>query len=130
MIKSQKGIERMREILQKISTAPSPQMTQLETQIYHAFGISGNLVIEERTLEEILLEILEARGMKRWWGVFQKSSLTDSSLGAICNTLGKIGTEKSIKFLNKLEKSSEASLIPKVKEALKRIEERSGSAKL
>jgi HEAT repeat protein len=130
MIKSQKGIERMTEILQKISTAPSPQMTQLETQIYHAFGISGNLVIEERTLEEILLEILEARGMKRWWGVFQKSSLTDSSLGAICNTLGKIGTEKSIKFLNKLEKSSEASLIPKVKEALKRIEERSGSAKL
>jgi len=124
MIKSVKGVEKMMGMLKQISATPSPKMDQLETQIYYAFGTSGNLNAEGRTLEQILLEILEKRGLKKWWDPFQKDLLKDSSLGAICDALGKIGTEESIQILNRLEKSVKSPLIPKVKEALKKIGER------
>ena len=124
MIKSVKGIEKMMGILKQISAAPSPKLDQLETQIYHAFGTSGNLAIEGKTLEEFLLNVVEQRGIRRWFGLFEKNSLTDAALGAICDALGKIGTKDSIKILTHLEKSREGPWIPKVKEALKKIEER------
>jgi hypothetical protein len=124
MIKSVKGVEKMMGMLKQISATPSPKMDQLETQIYYAFGTSGNLNTEGRTLEQILLEILEKRGLKKWWDPFQKDLLKDSSLGAICDALGKIGTEESTQILNRLEKSVKSPLIPKVKEALKKIGER------
>jgi HEAT repeat protein len=126
MIKSIKGIEKMLTILNQISAAPSPQTEQLETQIYHAFGVTGNLTIHEKTLEQILLQILEERGIKRMWGLFQKNSLPDGALGTICDTLGKIGTKDSVKVLTHLAKSREGPWTPKVKEALKKIEERIG----
>jgi HEAT repeat protein len=124
MIKSGKGIERMMEILKQISTVPSPETDQLETQIYHAFGTSGNLTIEGKTLEQILLGILQKRGIRHWFGLFQKNLLTDSSLGAICESLGKIGTKESVKVLNKLEKSRQGPWLPKLRESLKKIENR------
>ena len=124
MIKSAKGIEKMVEILKQIPPAPSPQMDQLETQIYLAFGLSGNLTIEERTVEQTLLEVLEKRGMKQWLGLFQKNPLSEAALEAICSSLGKIGTERSIKILGKLGKSCEESLTPKVEEALRKIQNR------
>ena len=89
MIKSVKGVEKMMGMLKQISATPSPQMDQLETQIYYAFGISGNLTIEGRTLEQILLEMLEKRGLKKWWDPFQKNPLTDSSSGSHLRCLGK-----------------------------------------
>jgi HEAT repeat protein len=126
MIKSAKGAGKMMEILKQISTAPSPQMDQLETQIYHAFGTSGNLTIEGKTMEQILLHIIEKRGMKRWWGFFQKNLLKDAPLAAICEALGKIGTQESIKILTRLGKNREGPWVPKMREALKKIEERTG----
>jgi hypothetical protein len=124
MIKSIKGVEKMITILKQISVAPSPQTEQLEIQIYHAFGTSGNLTIAGKTLEQILLQILEERGIKRMWGLFQKNYLPDGALGAICDTLGKTGTKDSIKVLTHLGKSREGPWTPKMKEALKKIEER------
>ena len=124
MIKSSKGIGKMMEMLKKMSIAPSPRLDQLETQIYHAFGTSGNLTVEGKTLEQILIEVLEKRGFKKWWDPFQKDLLTDKSLGAIIDALGKIGTKESAQTLNKLEKSIKSPLIPKVKEAIMKIGER------
>jgi hypothetical protein len=123
-IKSTKGIEKMTEILKEISTTPSPQMDELEAQIYYAFGLAGNLTIQERTLERTLLEVLEKRGMKRWLGLSQKNPLTDAALGTICEALGRIGTKESISILTKLEKTREGPWTPKLKEALKKIEGR------
>jgi hypothetical protein len=125
MIKSTKGVEKMMGMLKKISATPSQKMGQLETQIYYAFGFAGNLSLEGRTVEQILLEILEQKGFKKWWDPFQKDLLGDSALGAICDALGRIGTKESIQTLNKLEKSIKSHLIPKVKEAIKKIGERS-----
>ena len=127
MIKSPRGIEKMLEILEEISASPSPQTDQLETQIYHAFGTSGNMTVHGKTLEQILIEALEKRGMRQWWGLFQKNPLTEAALGSICDALGKIGGKDSIKVLTRLGKSRENSWVSKTKEALKKIEERAGT---
>jgi hypothetical protein len=129
MIKSTKGIEKMMGILKQISTTPSLQLDKLETQIYYAFGLSGNLTIEGKTLEQILIEAVEKRGIKGLLGFLQKNPLSDASLMAICDTLGKVGTNESVKVLTKLEKSVKGPLIPKVKEALKKIGERTALSK-
>jgi len=111
-------------MLKQITTTPSPQLEKLETQIYYAFGFLGNLVMEGKTLEQILIEAVEKRGLKGLLGFLQKNALSDASLMAICDTLGKVGTQESVKVLTKLEKSAKDPLLPKVKEALKKIGER------
>lgn len=124
MIKSSRGAERMVEILKQIPQTPSPQTDQLETQIYSALGLTGNVTIEGKTSEQILIEILEKRGMKQWMGLFQKNPLSEMALETICTALGKIGTERSIKVLGKVEKSCGDALLPKIKEALWKIQDR------
>ena len=124
MIKSTRGAEKMVEILKQIPNTPSPQMDQLETQIYSALGLTGNQTIEGRTTEQILIEIVEKRGMKQWMGLFQKNPLSEMALETICTALGRIGTERSIKILGKVEKSCEDTLLPKIKEALRKIQDR------
>ena len=124
MIKSSRGVEKMIEMLKQIAITPSPPLEKLETQIYYAFGFLGNLVMEGKALEQILLETIEKRGLKGLLGFLQKNPLSDASLMAICDTLGKVGTQESVKVLTKLEKSAKDPLLPKVKEALKKIGER------
>jgi hypothetical protein len=127
MIRSQKGAEKMAGMLKEMAASPSPQREVLETQIYHAFGLSGNMTVQGRTTEQILIEVLEKRGLKQWLGVFDKNPLRDPALGVICDALGKIGTKESVKVLTKLGKSREGPWLPRLKEALKKIGERTGS---
>ena len=129
MIKSTRGVGKMMDILKKISLVSSPQTNPMETQIYSAFGIAGNLTIAGRSLEQILLEILEKRGLKKWWDPFQKNLLTEKTLGAVLDALGKIGTQESVDFLNRLEGSLKGPLISKLKETLTKIGERTVRSK-
>ena len=129
MVKSVRGIEKMIEYLKEMSLPPTSQADQLETQIYQAFGTSGNMKVEGRTLEQILLEVVEKRGMKQWWGLLQKNPLSDTALGTICDALGKIGSKESIRVLTHLGKAREDFWGPKAKEALRKIEERTHSSK-
>jgi HEAT repeat protein len=124
MIKSVKGTEKMLDLLRQTSSAPTSDMDPIEIQIYHALGFSGNMTFEGKTTEEVLLDIVEKRGIKQWWGLLHKNPLSEEALGAICETLGKIGTGESIKLLTKLAKSKEGSEIPRIKEAIKKIEGR------
>jgi len=124
VIKSARGLGKMVEMLKVLSATPSPQSDKLETHIYLAFGLSGNISIEGKTSEQILIEVLEKRGGKGLLGFLQKNPLTDPSLSSICDTLGKIGTGESIKALTRLEKSQKGSLAPKIREAIKKIEDR------
>lgn len=123
MVKSARGLGKMVEMLKELSATPSPQSDKLETHIYLAFSLSGNIAIEGRTSEQILIEVLEKRGIKGLLGFLQKNPLTDASLAAICDTLGKIGTGESVKALTRLEKSQKGSLVPKIREAIKKIED-------
>ena len=124
MVKSARGLGKIVEMLKELSETPSPQSDKLETHIYLAFGLSGNIAMEGRTSEQILIEVLEKRGIKGLLGFLQKNPLTDASLSAICDTLGKIGTGESVKALTRLEKSQKGSLVPKIREAIKKIEDR------
>ena len=129
MMRSEKGVEKMVERLNKILASPSQGTEQLETQIYHAFGNSGNISVNGRTVEALLIEILRKRGIRRWWGLLEKNPLSDTALTAICEALGKIGTQESVKILNRLSRSRGGPWVPKTKEALKKIEERKNLSK-
>jgi hypothetical protein len=87
------------------------------------------MTVEGKTIEQILLDLLEKRGMKKLWGVFEKHLLPDSSLTAIVDTLGKIGTKDSAPVLTKLGKSREGPWAPRLREALKKIETRTDPQK-
>jgi len=50
-------------------------------------------------------------------------------LAAICEALGRIGTEESLGVLTRLEKSGKGPWLPKAKEALKKIAERADRSK-
>ncbi len=119
----------MMDLLEQISDTASTQEDPLETQIYHAIGISGNLGVRGKTNEQVLLEVLDKRGMKQWWNPFQKNLLNESALGAICDALGKIGTTESLKTLTHLAKAHDVSWAPKAKEAFRRIKERTNLSK-
>jgi HEAT repeat protein len=126
IIKSPRGAGKIVEMLRKMVTTPGAAAEPLETQIYHALGLSGNLTVEGQTVEQILLEVLEKRGIKQWWGLFEKNPLAESSLMTICEALGKIGTKESVSLLKKLAKAREGPWVPKARDALRKIEERSG----
>src|SRR4030042_4921337 len=96
MIKSPKGLQKMMDMLKQFAVTPDPQTEPLETQIYYALGLFGNMTVEGKTIEQILLDLLEKRGMQKLGGVFEKHLLPDSSLGAIVDTFGKIGTKDSV----------------------------------
>ena len=129
MIKNPKGLQKLMDMLKQFAATPHPQTEPLETQIYYAFGLFGNMTVEGKTIEQILLDLLEKRGMKKLWDVFEKHLLPDSSLGAIVDTLGKIGTKDSVPVLAKLGKSREGPWTPRLRDALKKIEDRTNPPK-
>ncbi len=129
VIKSARGVEKMMDILKKIDMAGSEQINPIEAQIYSAFGSAGNLTVRGMTLEQVLLQVLEKRGFKKWWNPFQKDLLAERSLAAILDALGKIGTKESLEFLDKLEGSLKAPLAAKLKEVMARIGERTVRSK-
>jgi hypothetical protein len=82
------------------------------------------MTIRGKTVEQILLDVLKKRGPKQWWNPFQRGFLDESSLGAICDALGKIGTQESLTALNQLAKDRDVPWATKAKEACKKIGER------
>lgn len=124
MVKSKRGLEEMFEILNKLEGEQSKENEQLEIQIYHAFGFYGNLTIKGKTLEQFLIDVLEKRGTKHLFGIFQKNLISDDLLITILDTLGKIGTEKSLNVINKLKKFRQGLILSKLEDISKKIETR------
>lgn len=124
MIKSKKGLEKILEILRDSTDYQSLATQQLENQIYHVFGLYGNLSLGEKSIEDILIQVLEKRGIRHLFGLFQKNLLPDSSLVTIFETLAKIGTDQSLKILNKLKNSRQGPWLSKLNESIIRIETR------
>jgi hypothetical protein len=129
MLKSEKGLEQMTALLDRGSESPSPRPESLETHLYHVLGIAGNQWIRGKTVEQVLLDVLEKKGPKKWWNPFQTLSMKESSLEAICDTLGRIGTLESIKILTRISMAGDTPWASKAREAIKRIEERTATLK-
>lgn len=128
MIKSSRGAQRLVEILNSIVSDPSPETGDFEAYLYHALGLFGNLTVGEKTIEQILLNVLQRRGLRPLWGLFQKNPLSEASLLAILESLSRMGTLLSVQTLNRLARSQKGLPATKIRETLRRIEEREESA--
>jgi HEAT repeat protein len=126
-IKSEAALQRFLEMLQKAEDSPSDITQQIEPRLFGALGSYGNIEFPEfGSLEDFLLETLNRRvGLGRLKFLKKKENpLSDAAVGAICDTLGTIGTDKSRSVLQKLEKQEESLFTKKAEEALGKIVER------
>jgi len=129
-IKSKTGLAKFLEMLKTLKESPSDKNEQVEARLFGALGFYGNVEGPGMgLLEDFLLETLDRRlnlgpltFLKK-----KKNPLSDVALAAVCETLGKIGTEKSRPILEKLEKQRGSPWENKASEALKRMAEREGN---
>ena len=128
MIKSSQGARRLVEILNSLGSSPSPETEDLETYLYYALGLFGNLTVGDKTIEQILLDVLQRRGLRPLWGLFHRNPLSEASLLAILESLSRMGTLLSVQTLNRLARSQKGLPATRVKETLRRIEEREESS--
>jgi HEAT repeat protein len=127
-IKSHAGLEEFLAMLKELEDAPSHRVRLIEAALLSALGYYGNIERpgEAGSLEEFLLEMLNGQlnlGPLRFLKK-KKTTMSRGSVAAICETLGKIGTDKSRDILQKLEKQNEDLWKRKAGEALIRIGER------
>lgn len=122
IIRSEIALGKFLEMLQKFEEFQSDRNEQIEARLFAALGLYGNV----ETLEDILLDTLDRRHS---FGALKflkkkKNPLSEEAVAAICESLGNIGTGKSLTILEKLEKQRDAPWEGKAREAVKKIAER------
>jgi hypothetical protein len=127
-IKSQAALQKFLEMLKEAEDLPSDRVRHIEATLLNALSYYGNVQRpgEEGSLEEFLLEMLKRQlslGPLKFLSK-KKTTMSRGSIAAICETLGKIGTDKSRDILQKMEKQNEDLWKRKAEEALVRIGER------
>jgi len=129
-IKSETALRKFLTMLEEFEQSPSEENHEMETCLFAALGFYGALDGPgSGILEDFLLETLNRR-LSLGPLMFlrkKKNALSEESLAAICETLGKIGTHKSSPVLEKLEKQGGTVWGKRAAEALKRIAEREES---
>ena len=126
-IKSETALQKFLELLQKAEDSPSDSTQQIEPRLFGALGSYGNIELPEiGSIEDFLLDTLDRRGGLGRLKFLKKKKipLSEAAVGAICETLGTIGTDKSRSVLQKLEKQEESLFREKAGEALGKIAER------
>jgi len=126
-IKSNIGLEKFLEILNKAEDFPSDKDLKMEASLFSALGFYGNVEMPEIvSLEDFLIETLDRRLSLGPLKFLKKKRrpLSEGSIAAICETLGKIGTDKSYAILQKLEKQKDRLWTNAAEEALVKISER------
>ena len=130
-IKSEVALERFLEILRGLENSPSDKSQQIVSALFSALAFYGNVERPgEGSLEDFLLETLAHQvslGLLKFLKK-KKDVLTEGTVAAIVETLGKIGTEKSRSILEKLEKQDRIMWKSKAGEAIKRIDERASTS--
>jgi len=126
-IKSKIGLEKFLEILHKAEESPSDKYLQMEAPLFSALAFYGDSGMPEiELLEDFLIKTLDRRlnlGPLRFLKK-KRRPLSEGSIAAICETLGKIGTNKSQAILKKLEKHKDRLWTNTAQEALIKISER------
>jgi len=128
IIKSEKAFPAFLEILEETMDFPSSDAEQMETQIYRLFGFMDNhLTHDDKTPEEILLEVLENRAQT---GAISRllrrkeNSLSEEAICVICDSLARIGTGASESILTELAKNRKKPWGAKARVALEKIQRR------
>jgi HEAT repeat protein len=128
-MKSETALDKFLEILKDLGDAPLEKGQQLVPTLFSALAFYGNLERPgEGPLEDFLLDTLERQvslGPLKFLRK-KKSVLSEGAVAAICETLGKIGTDKSRPVLEKFEKQDNMMWKNKAAEALKEMDRRAG----
>ena len=126
-VKSGTALGKFLEMLKNPEDIPSDKQDQLEACLYRSLGYYGNI---ERpgmgTLEDFLLEALDSKislGRLRL-STIKRQAIKPKVIGAICEALGKMGTNKSRGILEKLKKHKDSPCPNKAEKALTEIAER------
>jgi HEAT repeat protein len=128
-MKSETALERFLEILNDLGDAPLEKGQQIVSTLFSALAFYGNLERPgEGSLEDFLLDTLERQVSLGPLKFLKKkrSVLSEGAVAAICETLGKIGTDKSRPVLEKFEKQDNMMWKNKAGEALKEMDRRAG----
>jgi HEAT repeat protein len=126
-VKSEVALKQFLGMLQKNEDGQPDKNRHLETSIFNSFGFYGNKEWPGiGTLEDYLLETIDRHHNLGPLKFFKKikNPLSDAAINTICETLGKIGTDKSRATLLKLGKQQDSLWKNNAEEALRKIAER------
>jgi hypothetical protein len=128
-MKSETALDKFLVILKELGDAPLEKGQHLVPTLFSALAFYGNLERPgEGPLEDFLLDTLERQvslGPLKFLKK-KKSILSEGAVAAICETLGKIGTDKSRPVLEKFKKQDNMMWKNKAAEALKEMDRRAG----
>ena len=130
-MKSETALDRFLEILKDLGDAPLEKGQQVISSLFSALAFYGNIERpDEGSLEDFLLDTLERQVSLGPLKFLKKkrSVLSEGAVAAICETLGKIGTDKSRPVLEKFEKQDNMMWKNKAGEALKEMDKRADTS--
>jgi hypothetical protein len=126
-VKSTTALVKFLKMLKNSEDHASAKTTRLEECLFKALGFYGNCELPgEGSLEDFLLETIKRRlGIGRLsFSTVKGKAVKAEIIAAICEALGNIGTSKSRKALQKLNKQKDSLWQNKAQEALTKIAER------
>ena len=130
-VKSTTGLGKFLEMLKNAEDSASAKTDRLEACLYKALGFYGNLEVPgEGSLEDFLLATIKRQlslGRLKFSTVKGKA-IKPETVAAICQALGNIGTIKSRKTLQKLNKQKGSLWQNKAQKALTKIAKREETA--
>jgi HEAT repeat protein len=126
-VKSTTGLGKFLEMLKNLEDSPSAKTERLEACLFGALGFYGNLELPgQGSLEDFLLATIKSQlsiGRLKF-STIKGKAIKAETIAAICEALGNIGTSKSRKILQKLNKQKDSLWQNKAQEALEKIAER------
>ena len=130
-VKSTTALGKFLEMLKNSEDSPSAKTERLEACLYKALGFYGNCDLPgEGSLEDFLLATIKRQlSLGRLsFSTIKGKAIKPETVAAICEALGNIGTSKSRKTLQKLNKQKDSLWQNKAQEALTKIAEREETA--
>jgi HEAT repeat protein len=130
-VKSTTALGKFLEMLKNSEDSPSAKTERLEACLYKALGFYGNCELPgEGSLEDFLLATIKRQlSLGRLsFSTIKGKAIKPETVAAICEALGNIGTSKSRKTLQKLNKQKDSLWQKKAQEALTKIAEREETA--
>jgi hypothetical protein len=126
-VKSTTALGKFLEMLKNSEDSASAKADRLEACLFRALGSYGNLELPgEGSLEEFLLATIKRQLSigRLSFSTVRGKAIKPETIAAICEALGDVGTRKSRKILNKLNKQKDSLWQNKAQKALTKIAER------
>jgi HEAT repeat protein len=130
-VKSKTALGKFIEMLKNSEDSASAKTERLEACLYRALGSYGNLELPgEGSLEDFLLATIKRQLSigRLSFSTVKGKAIKPETIAAICEALGNVGTRKSRKILQKLNKQKDSLWQDKAQKALTKIAKREKAA--